>query len=248
MSDPLRWLDDPEASDELKRALRGAPRAAGLDHVTRERVGVRVGRLAALPFSAITWLSLKSAAALGLAGGATVAGTLAVVEHYRPLPAHVAVTAAPAHTANAPRRAPSMSEPATTNSTAAPSAEPPAQAPAVPTLNPPAELPRSSQSPLPTPSTTSSGGLAEESTLLEQARRALDATPARTLTLVREHAKRFPTGQLGAERNLLEVDALYRLGRHAEARALAERLLARGGGDLYVERVRRLLQKIDGGR
>jgi hypothetical protein len=249
MSDPTRWLDDPDAPDELKQALRGATRAGGLDRTTRDRVGVRVGRLAALPLSAVTWLSLKSAAALGLAGGATVAGTLAVVEHYRPATQHVAVTASPVRsTPSTPRavRAPAeLAAPAVP----APSAEPaPPIAPASPTLNPPAELPRGGPPPLAAPSTSSSGGLAEESALLEQARRALDGSPSRTLALVHEHAMRFRTGQLAAERSLLEVDALYRLGRRAEARALAERLLAAGGGDLYVGRVERLLQKIDGGR
>jgi hypothetical protein len=71
MSDPKRWLDDPEASDELKGVLRGASRTANLDRATRARVGVRLGRLGAVPLSAITWLSLKSAAALGLAGSRT---------------------------------------------------------------------------------------------------------------------------------------------------------------------------------
>lgn len=255
MSDPTRWLDDPDAPDELKRALRRASRAAGLDRVTRDRVGVRVGRLAALPLSAFTWLSLKSAAALGLASGATVAGTLAVVEHYRPAPRHdgsaVSPTRAPTRLSRTTPAVGSAAPGRETMTPAAPerSAEPPAPiAPALPTLNPPAELPRSGHPPLAAPSPSSANGLAEESALLEQARRTLDASPARALALVHEHATRFKTGQLTAERSLLEVDALYRLGRRTEARTLAEPLLAQGGGDLYVGRVRRLLEKIDGAR
>jgi hypothetical protein len=249
MNDPTRWLDDPEAPDELKRALRGAARAEGLEHATRERVGLRVGRLAAVPFSALTWLSLKSAAALGLAGGATVAGTLAVVEHYRPVPEHVASAGSPERARIGARQSAPVRLDDTSPVVPAPSAEPaPPLAPATPTLNPPAELPHGGPPPLPTPSTSSAGGLAEESSLLEQARRALDTSPSRTLSLVREHAVRFRTGQLAAERSLLEVDALYRLGRRTEARVLAERLLTQGGGELYVGRVRRLLEKIDGVR
>jgi hypothetical protein len=86
-----------------------------------------------------------------------------------------------------------------------------------------------------------------ESALLEQARRALASAPNAALALVAEHATRFPNGQLAAERRLIEVDALYRAGRRTEARALAQKLVARGGDDLYVGRVERLLQKIDAG-
>lgn len=242
MSDPKRWLDDPEASDELKGALRGAARAGSLDRATRARVGVRLGRLGAVPLSAITWLSLKSAAALGLAGGATVAGTLAVVEHYRAPREVVPVPAAPVHPTAQKQRAPEATKPA--EELAAPPSEPLPTA-AAPTLNPPSELPHTPRAATP-PSPSSASGLAAESALLEQARRSLDSAPARALSLAGEHAQTFPSGQLAAERRLIEIDALYRVGRRTEARARAEQLLARGGDDLYVGRVRRLLQKING--
>lgn len=242
MSDPKRWLDDPEASDELKSALRGASRTASLDRSTRARVGVRLGRLGAVPLSAVTWLSLKSAAALGLAGGATVAGALAVVEHYQPPRDVVAAPAAPAHPTVQKPRASGATKPRAELAT--PTTEPLPTA-AAPTLNPPSDLPRAPR-PSPPPSAASSGGLAAESALLEQARRALDGAPTRALSLVQEHAQSFPNGQLAAERRLIEIDALYRVGRRTEARARAERLLAQGGDDLYVGRVRRLLQKMGG--
>jgi hypothetical protein len=242
MSDPKRWLDNPEASDELKGVRRGAAHTASLDGVTRARVGVRLGRLGAVPFSAVAWLSLKSAAALGLAGGATVAGTLAVVEHYRaprelvPVRSTAAVPRAPKQPApGAAKRADELAAP--------PAESPPTDT--APTLNPPSELPRAPR-PGTAPSPSSAGGLAAESALLEQARRSLDSAPDRALSLVGEHARTFPSGQLAAERRLIEIDALYRVGRRTEARARAEQLLARGGDDLYVGRVRRLLQKING--
>jgi len=245
MSDPKRWLDDPEASDELKGVLRFASRTASLDRATRARVGVRLGRLGAVPLSAITWLSSKSAAALGLAGGATVAGTLAVVEHYRAPRELAPAPAAPASPRAPKQRAPGAKKPAP--ELAVPPTESPELPPTAgaPTLNPPADLPRAPR-PVPPPSASSAGGLAAESALLEQARRSLDSAPERALSLVGEHARTFPSGQLAAERRLIEIDALYRVGRRAEARARAERLLAQGGDDLYVGRVRRLLQKMNG--
>jgi hypothetical protein len=241
MTEPRRWLDDPEASDELKHALDTARRSRSLDRATRARVGTRLGRLGVVPLSALTWLSIKSAAALGLAGGATVAGAMVAVERYQVSHAVLSVEPVSAPAADRASRSAHVKSPA-----AAPPASQLPTPEATPTLNPPAELPRSERPRGPVASATS-GGLAEESALLEQARRALDSAPSAALTSVREHARRFPNGQLAAERGLIEVDALYRVGRRAEARALAERLLAQGGGDLYVGRVRRLLQKIDRG-
>jgi hypothetical protein len=88
-------------------------------------------------------------------------------------------------------------------------------------------------------------GLAEETEFLERARRALKTDPAFALSLIREHPVRFPRPKLDAERSLIEIEALYRSGRHAEARALAERNLASGTGELYTERVRALLERMD---
>ncbi|HEX5100952.1 MAG TPA: hypothetical protein VFV94_15685, partial [Polyangiaceae bacterium] len=157
---------------------------------------------------------------------------------------------APAPAAPGSPRAPKQSAPAA-GTPATELAAPPMESPELPptagapTLNPPADLPRALRPAAP-PSASSAGGLAAESTLLEQARRSLDSAPERALALVGEHARTFPSGQLAAERRLIEIDALYRVGRRTEARARAERLLAQGGDDLYVGRVRRLLQKMSG--
>jgi hypothetical protein len=244
MTEPRRWLDDPEASDELKHTLDAARRPRSLDRATRARVGTRLGRLGVVPLSAITWLSIKSAAALGLAGGATVASAMVAVERYQASHAVVAMAPSGAPVPQQTSHAPEVKQPPA----GSPEASEPDVPVASPTLNPPAELPRTELPRAPAPSATAPGGLAEESALLEQARRALGSAPSAALSSVREHARRFPNGQLAAERSLIEVDALYRMGHGAEARALAERLLSQGGGDLYVGRVQRLLQKIDGDR
>jgi hypothetical protein len=87
----------------------------------------------------------------------------------------------------------------------------------------------------------SNASLAAESLLLEQARRELGRAPALALQIAAEHAQRFPRGQLGSERTLIQIEALHRSGRDGEARALARRALGGASGGWYAERVRQLL-------
>jgi hypothetical protein len=95
---------------------------------------------------------------------------------------------------------------------------------------------------LPTPSASSGAGtLSAEAVLLEQARGEMRAAPAVALSIAAEHAQRFPRGQLASERALIQIEALHRLGRDTEARALAGGLLAGATSGLYAERVHQLL-------
>ncbi|HNS98349.1 MAG TPA: hypothetical protein PKL73_15465 [Polyangiaceae bacterium] len=54
--------------------------------------------------------------------------------------------------------------------------------------------------------------------LIQQAQRALHSHPQRTLSLCREHARRYPHGMLAQEREVLMVEALQRLGHDEEAK------------------------------
>lgn len=242
MKEPQRWLDDPSAPAELRELLQAAPRGRSLDGATRARLGGRVARLAALPVSAAAWLSVKSAAALGVAAGVATASVAAVVERtvLAPEPGTApkvevreAVATAGARPAVLPPPAPapaaSLEVIVASPALFPPSLHPPEPA-AVPSASLPAEL-----------------GLAAETALLERARRALGSAPAAALELTREHARRFAKPELGAERNLIEIEALYRTGQRERARARAERLLAGSADGLYGERVRRLLEKIERG-
>ncbi len=65
-----------------------------------------------------------------------------------------------------------------------------------------------------------------EFALVRRAQDALVSDPARTLILVQEHARAFPTGELVQEREVLAVEALARLSRMAEARERADALRA----------------------
>jgi hypothetical protein len=246
MNEPRRWLDDPDAPSELRELLERAPRGRDLDGATRVRLGGRVARYAAIPLTAAAWLSVKSAAALGVAAGVATAGVVAVVERTvlaPETPSSTQPASDPKRSVSKRRSAAVPGQPATLHESVEP-VEP--ILPSVPSAEfAPLEPARTAPPPsnlAPTPR-----GLAEESRLLEQARRALASTPAAALELTRQHAQRFPKAQLGAERSLLEVEALYRMGRRDQARALAERLLSRGTDDLYAERVRRLLAKIERG-
>jgi hypothetical protein len=95
--------------------------------------------------------------------------------------------------------------------------------------------------PLPLAAPSGAGTLSAEAALLEQARREMRGAPAVALTLAADHGKRFARGQLAAERTLIQIEALHRLGRDAEARGLGRGLLAGSSAGLYAERVHQLL-------
>ncbi len=97
---------------------------------------------------------------------------------------------------------------------------------------------------VPMPSGSDGGdSLAAELALLQRAQSLLAGDPARALALTVEHAGRYPTGQLGMEREIVAIDALKRLGRRGEARQRGKALLVRARGSLYEERVRNLISE-----
>ena len=83
--------------------------------------------------------------------------------------------------------------------------------------------------------------IADEARLLERGRSALATDAAQALRLAEEHRRLHPTGQLSAERELIAVEALLRLGRRDEAVRRAAPRLARSPGSLYAKRLRQLL-------
>ena len=84
--------------------------------------------------------------------------------------------------------------------------------------------------------------LALEVQWLDAARGLLEHDAASALAQAQAHAVRFPNGALTAERELIAVDALHRLGRQAEAEARAHAVLRRNPGSLYRDRLRALLR------
>jgi hypothetical protein len=79
---------------------------------------------------------------------------------------------------------------------------------------------------------------AAELPMLQGARRALAAAPARTLELTAEHARLFPHGVFEQERELLIIEALLRTGERAEAHERVVRFQQRFPQSVHLERVR----------
>lgn len=233
MSAPRRWLDDPDADEVLRAVLRQSPRARALDPVTRKRLRAQVARASALPALAAGWLFVKSAgAALGVVLGTGALAVATGVVDWSPRPAASAIASPPALRA-VPRPA-AAPAPAATSAPSEAEAEI-EQALPLPKLNPAPSLPVAS------PSGSAAGTLSAEAALLEQARRQMRAAPAVALSVAAEHAQRFPRGQLTSERTLIQIEALHRLNRDAEARALGRSLVGAAGAGLYAERVHQLL-------
>lgn len=265
MTDPRRWRDAPdEAPEGVVDLLDTASAPSSLPAGVRRRGLARVSRLAALPAAATAawWIGMKTAAAALTTGAVVTAAVVVVQQVTEPEPEQPPSAATeetppsglartpPAARVNAPELMPQPEPP-----DGAPPESPrpqqagarPAPAASMPAPPPPKLAPGSPAS------TTAvadfgrqaSDGLERETQLLEQARSALASSPSDALAITQQHTGRFPAGRLGAERTMIEIEALQRLGRHAEARAKAERLLERSPNGLYTERVRRLLGETD---
>jgi hypothetical protein len=98
--------------------------------------------------------------------------------------------------------------------------------------------------PVPSVAPLTKGSLSEESAIVSRARATLATNPVATLERVEEHARRFPSGELASEREFLRVSALRRLGRTAEARAMAQRYLTTYAESPYATSVRRILVEL----
>jgi hypothetical protein len=83
-----------------------------------------------------------------------------------------------------------------------------------------------------------------EPQLIERARKALVADPKRALALTQEYQRRFPSGALGVEREVIALEALARLGQSAEARRLAVAFEAKHPTSIHLPRVRSLLARL----
>lgn len=83
--------------------------------------------------------------------------------------------------------------------------------------------------------------LRDQTTLIDGARAAVSAGAAgEALGLVRQYQERYPRGVFGPEAAALRIEALVRLGRSVEARALAERFVATQPAGPLTDRVKAL--------
>jgi hypothetical protein len=79
------------------------------------------------------------------------------------------------------------------------------------------------------------------------AERLLSSDPSRALSIVRSVETRFPAGFVGEERRYVEIAALTKLGRTAEARGLAEQFLRDYPDGAFSRRVREATRAVQGG-
>jgi hypothetical protein len=229
MSDPPRLREaGSEALPELRDLFLGAQKPEPLTPATDARLVAKVTALGALPAAPLAkvtpWL---------IAGGAVMlAGALALVaQREKSPPATGTGRPPPATAALAPvtveRRAP-----------APPESRPSSEATrSVPVSSPSAARLVPAEAP-----SASADALAGEAKLLNQAHAATATEPHKALAIASEHAKRYPRGQLAAERELILVQALVKLGRTREAEARGRALRKSAPSSIYGERLDTILK------
>lgn len=244
MSDPVRWLDGapdaPRGANELLAAGRAIP---PLSAPTKARVAARLaagGAVSLLGMKALAAMALKSTsgkviAVVATLGAATVATTTTIERRHRAEPVRTTRVSA---LAPRPQISPLPAPPVASLGSPPEASTTPAVRP------PPARRPHAPRSEaIETPATISVDLLRAEAALLEEAREILERQPRQALVHLSRHAKEFRDGHLTAERKLLTIEALTRLGKRAQARKLARGFLAEHGQGVYSERVERLLQR-----
>lgn len=230
MTEPTRLRET--AGNDVSAMLRHASRPRPMARDDFDRGERRVMRMAAVPFGLGLLFWLKGIA-LGAGLGAVAVFGMVAVQHGGPS------QVAPEASSTPPRIGPVEKVPAATvehpEPTVPTASVPVASAASVPRVAPSvvATEPEASEAPV--------DSLAQEVSLVERARGALGSNPAEALTLTREHAARFPSGQLTMEREIVAIEALGKLGRRGEARSRAEALLKGAHGSLYEDRIRNLI-------
>lgn len=224
MNDERRLRDD-DIDPELRALLRARAPFVELPSEVRARSRERVRALAGVPVAAglLVWVQH---AALGAALGVIVVAAVQAPRIFSRTTSELSVESA----------APPVDAKKTTNT---PSTIAPAKAPAAP--EPPIVAPAK------IPDTAfvepAKAGLDEELALLDRAKRALDRDPAAALGALERHRTEFVESSLWAERDILAITALVRLGRRAEAEGRAESLRRRIPGSLYATRLEGILNE-----
>ncbi len=115
----------------------------------------------------------------------------------------------------------------------------PTTAPERATPKPASKAPVSTSDVLSAPAQLPAAAPPSETSLLRDARLALNGDPARALTLTEQHRREYPGGGFAQEREVIAITALAKLGRTSEARSRAERFRSAYPTSPYTERVDR---------
>jgi hypothetical protein len=220
---------DPELQS-LVAAERGEaePSTGDRERVARSlarRVGagfaVGVGLLSS-PAAGAAAMGASSAILVELGAAVAVVGTIAALT----IPRYSGPAQSPAETRPTPSALPAAPAPRAEVAPLPVEAPSPAEVAAAPKTHP-----SSQKASLPP--------LAEEARLLKQAQQALrDGKPARALTALAEHQRRFPRGQLTLERSAARVQALCGLAKTAQAEREAKAFLRQHSGSGLAAQVR----------
>ena len=220
MIDPPRLRDGGmDASPELGTLFRDAKKPEPLTPATDARLLAQVTAMGASPTAPLVkgWLVVG--------GAVVVAAAVALLARRAPAPS-AAPRPPPTHSLSAPVAAlpPSVAPepPSPLASRPAPAASAARAAPAV--------------------ASSSEDALAGEAKLLNQAHAAMATDPRKAYAFASDHAKRYPRGQLAAERELILVQALVKLGRAREAEARGHALRKSAPSSIYRERLDSILQ------
>jgi hypothetical protein len=215
VNDPTRIRDaGSDVPDELRALFRGAAKPAPLTPEVQATLSSRVATIGAASTPVLVkWLPWLLGGAVALGGGAAYRA-----HHLAPSSrASAPVIAAPAPAREVPAPAPRAVEAPARAAVARPAAAAPARSEA-------------------------EDALVGEARLLAEAQQALAANPKAALGLAREHARRYPRGQLGAERELIEIQAFVKLGRRAEAEARGRSLRRSAPNSIYEDRLDEILR------
>jgi len=236
MNEPKRWSSpssdvDPVLRSVLRYARELEPNSLELRTVVHGTVARH------RPISA-SWSRRRSKAWVLVALAATFATGAALASYasrlwFAPSPP------APTPTSVAPAKGTTPLAPASAGMEPAPRPEP-SVAPASPGAMNRAARVRA------TPSATVSApralDAAQDAALLQEARSLVASNPARALSLARDHELRFPNSALMEERQALRIEALTRLGRHAEAEGELLTFDQRFPRSIYAHRLHQLLR------
>lgn len=243
MKEPKRWLEDPAAPERIHTLLAAAAPPPKLTATIDARL-----QAAAHGMPSQTALLAQMPAALGakIIGGLLIAGvaTWGISSMY---PSASEPTREASREAGAAQpgalpksaeqrmtpRQPATTSPEPTEHENARNTEPNA---APVRGEPELEGPARSR-----PEPSRQGSLSEEAALLARAREQVAGDPARALVLSKQHQTQFPEPSLAAERDVIAVESLLRLGRRHEAEARAHALIDSAPNSIYARRLERLL-------
>jgi TolA-binding protein len=224
--DPPRLREGgSKAPSELKDLFLAAKQPEPLTPATEARLAAHVSMLGTLPVpplvKGLPWL---------IAGGAVaLVGALGLLAERAPAPA--TAPSPPASASSPPAAAVDEVAPAAP----APEMQPPLEKPRAPATNAGHVAPAEAAS-------SSEDALAGEAQLLNQAHAAMASDPHQAYAFASAHAKRYPRGQLAAERELILVQALVKLGRVREAEARGRALRKSAPSSIYGQRLDAILK------